>query len=138
MQESNIELERQAAADPLSVDIEHLNESGPYVEMVCFVMTLMRRLISSQNLGLGVFKQRSANDDSSSSSSSPGSDDESSSSSEDDSSAESSDDSDRGSKIPTEDFLREIMDSVGAANRPKRPMPKRTRPKIEVLNEPKT
>ncbi|TFY78901.1 hypothetical protein EWM64_g5115 [Hericium alpestre] len=108
MEASNAQLLRQ---DPEAVDIENLGEDEEqYIEM---------------NLGLGVFEQRKERN-------TTGSEDEGSES-ESDSSDDTSTTSDSasGSSDSEDDLILAITKTI----RPTKPLPKRTRPGIEVLNE---
>ncbi|KAL6302890.1 hypothetical protein BKA93DRAFT_790254 [Sparassis latifolia] len=113
---SNADIARQAEEDPNGVDIEHLEDSEQYIEM---------------NLGLGVFETRKppdgsvpmdtdADEDKSSDSSSTDSDSNS------DSSGTSSGSS---SEVDAEDDIEAVLP------RPMKPLPKRRRPQIVVLND---
>lgn len=134
---SNSLLAKKMQEDPASVDIENITEGEHrYIEMVRLVSILCRRrpLISSQNLGLGVFEQRSKNqemdvdaDDSESSSySSTSTTSSSGSSASDDTTSDIDYDSDASSEIIT----------CFIPSRPIRPLPKRKpRPQIVVLGD---
>ncbi|KII92996.1 hypothetical protein PLICRDRAFT_35161 [Plicaturopsis crispa FD-325 SS-3] len=107
LEASNAALAEKLKNDPQSIDIENIaDDAEQVIEM---------------NLGLGVFEERSKSQDSISSS------DESSSSdtSESDSSESEDDDSDDSADIISSVF----------PDRPIRPLPKRTRPNIQVLHE---
>ncbi|KAL5535705.1 hypothetical protein ACEPAF_3799 [Sanghuangporus sanghuang] len=121
MEAANAELARRMESSPESVDIENLGDreddeeedeedgrQGQYIEM---------------NLGLGVFdiRRRPLSDTTSSSSSSASSDD--------DSHSTHSDDSHSDSDASTSGRPGSLL------NRPIRPLPKRARPNIVVLNE---
>ncbi|OCB85592.1 hypothetical protein A7U60_g7240 [Sanghuangporus baumii] len=146
MEAANAELARRMESSPESVDIENLGDreddeeedeedgrQGQYIEMVrgsvCESDLLERASYGSsepvcsgvliQNLGLGVFDIRRRPLSDTTSSSSP------SASSDDDSHSTHSDDSDASTSGRPGSLL----------NRPIRPLPKRARPNIVVLNE---
>ncbi|KAL5495066.1 hypothetical protein ACEPAI_528 [Sanghuangporus weigelae] len=124
MEAANTELARRMESSPESVDIENLGDEdeddedgrqGQYIEM---------------NLGLGVFdiRRRPLSDTtttSNSSSSNASSDDDSDSSNSTHSNSDSHSDSDASTSGPPGPLL----------NRPIRPLPKRARPNIVVINE---
>jgi len=119
--ESNASL---SSRDQHELDIENISDDGPrYIEMVWVPVSVSSLAYLPQNLGLGVFEYRRRgthpDEGSSDSSSSP------SSTSELDS--EDSDSDSSGSSSCSED-------GVQVAARPKKPLPKRARPNITVLN----
>lgn len=134
---SNSLLAKKMQEDPGSVDIENLTAGvDQYIEMVRSVSVLCWHwpLISSQNLGLGVFEQRRKNqemdvdvDDSESSSySSTSATSSSGSSASDDTTSDIDYHSDASSEIIT----------CFVPSRPIRPLPKRKpRPQIVVLGD---
>ncbi|KAF8661436.1 hypothetical protein AX16_001354 [Volvariella volvacea WC 439] len=137
---SNEELERLAAEDPLSVDIEHIDKGvQQYIEMVSVFQhhslgVDRYGLLSMKNLGLGIFEDRSKrseeddeNDDETSDSSSLQSSDDESTSSEENSSGDE------------ESAEESEVDMVAMPPRPIKPLPKRkvksSRPSIVTLDE---
>ncbi|KAI5124108.1 hypothetical protein M0805_000922 [Coniferiporia weirii] len=120
MEAANAELERRVQTDPESVDIEHLGHAGDgqYIEM---------------NLGLGVFDVRrpaSELDD-------PSSDDSGSS---DDDASISDTSTGNGTDASSSAIGGHASSPIGASptQRPTRPLPKRTRPGIVVLDDSET
>ncbi|KAH8119996.1 hypothetical protein DFH11DRAFT_1721882 [Phellopilus nigrolimitatus] len=131
MEAANAELLRRVQDDPESVDIEHLDdaEDGNYIEM---------------RLGLGVFDVRRPTSErtgsQSSSSASGSSDDDASDSDEADSSSaiggsDNSSENDSGLMSRPPNI---ISISSTATQRPTRPLPRRARPDIVVLDESQT
>jgi len=118
LEASNAELARRAEADPASVDIENVDDSGSsqYIEM---------------NLGLGVFDVRQSNAAHSRSESISGSE----ASDADTSTGSSSDpegtsvDSDSVSDVNVQPFISSSLP------RPTKPLPRRGKPSIVVLSE---
>jgi len=123
MEAANAQLAQRARDDPESVDIEHLDHSahGPYIEM---------------NLGLGVFdmRQRGSGSARTRSHSAETSSDDSSASEDDATDTDSQDSAISGSSIEDE---HHVLNNV-STQRPTRPLPKRSRPSIVVLEDHET
>lgn len=124
LEASNAELARRAQADPSSVDIENIPEGAEqYIEMVriknMISISLYSLRPSLQNLGLGVFEDRSNQEDVDMSDTSSDSSDSSSNS---ESSSSDDDDSDSSSET-----------NSSHPTRPIKPLPRR--PEIVELSD---
>jgi hypothetical protein len=120
---SNTALANSAAEDPSSVDIENVPRGAAHVRM---------------DLALGVFESRAARasgDDSSGDSSSSDEDDDSDtdmgSASSDDSASDDESDSNSDGSAPA---LLDLIAPSARTRRPVKPLPKRARPSIVVLD----
>lgn len=125
LEASNKALLRQAQEDPSSVDIENVEGEENYIEMVLlnFSLWIQPLIFSVQNLGLGVFEDRSkaSNTRSDEFDSSSESGDTSSSSS---SGSDSDSDSDSGSSEGSPDIDSGVPTSA-PESRPMKPLPRR-------------
>ena len=133
MEASNAVLAQRVHEDPNSIDIEHIPDGmDQYIEMVNLISSLWFRSKLLQNLGLGIFEDRShknaqCNEDSEMSVSSSS---DTSDISERDNDPDSDIDSDASSEIIT----------CFVPSRPIKPLPRRfnrPRPEIVVLGEAK-